>query len=111
MIIWNGWGVLGLIVGFASMLLMQIGVNTAMQDGQYYQSTGWPKCAAFVIAAIIVWPLGRAFNRKRIDRRLVDPETGEDVVLKSGGGHSLFFTPMEYWAIIYVGIGVVLLFV
>jgi hypothetical protein len=111
MIIWNGWGFLVVVIGFACLLVTQLAVNSAMQDDEYYQTTGWPKLVAFVVAAIIIWPIGRALNRKRQERELVDVNTGERVVLSSGGGNSLFFVPMEYWAAIFLVLGVVFLFI
>src|SRR5262249_29792336 len=111
MIIWSGWGFLVAVVGFGCFLLTEIGVGAVMRDDQYYQNNSWPKLVAFLAAAVIVWPLGRALNRRRPGRELIDPKTGGRVVLTSGGGHSLFFIPMEYWAPLLVVLGVVLLFV
>jgi hypothetical protein len=111
MIIWNGWGFLAAVIAFACWLVTEIGVEAAMNDEEYYQNHGWPKLLGFLVAAVIVWPLGRALNRKRPERELVDPQTGERVILKSGGGHTLFFIPIEYWAPIFVVLGVVFLFV
>jgi hypothetical protein len=111
MLVWNGWGFLVAVIGFACLLVTQIVVNSAMQNDEYYQNNGWPKLVGFVVAAIIVWPVGRALNRKGLDRELIDVNTGERVVLSSGGGNSLFFIPMEYWAAIFVVLGVIFLFV
>jgi hypothetical protein len=111
MIIWSGWGFLVAVIGIGCFFVTQLVVNSAMQNDQYYQANGWPKLVAFVVAAIIIWPIGRAFNRKRPERELVDANTGERVVLSSGGGHSLFFIPMEYWAAIFLVLGVIFLFV
>jgi hypothetical protein len=61
------------------------------------------------LAAAIVWPLGRALNR-RTERQLLDPASGRWVVIRSGGGHSLFFLPVQYWAVIYFVLGVICAF-
>jgi hypothetical protein len=53
-------------------------------------------------------PAALCFRR---ERELVDVNTGERVVLSSGGGNSLFFVPMEYWAAIFLVLGVVFLFI
>lgn len=112
MIIWSGKGFLVVVIGFGCLLLTEVLVEGVTKDGQYYQDNGWPKLIAFLIAAVIVWPLGRFFNRKRPDRELIDPKTGERVVLKfSGREHSLFFIPMHYWAPLFVVLGIVFLFV
>jgi hypothetical protein len=57
-----------------------------------------------LIAAGVLWPLGRWMNTTET-RLLVDAQTGEPVELHSGGGHTLFFIPLEYWAFIWPVIG------
>jgi hypothetical protein len=110
MIIWSGWGFLAAVIGFGCLLLTEYSVEAAMQDEQYYQNHGWPKFVGFVVAAVVVWPVGRALNRYQPGRELIDANTGERVVLPaSGGGHTLFFVPMEYWAALFVVIGLVFL--
>ena len=111
MIIWSGWGFLVAVIGFGCLMLSELSVEAAMKDDRYYQEHGWPKLVAFLAAAIIVWPLGRLLNRRRQDRELIDPNTGERVVLQSGGNHSLFFIPIEYWAAVFAALGLVFLFV
>jgi hypothetical protein len=111
MIIWSGWGFLVAIVGIGCLVLTELGVEAAMNDDKFYQNNGWPKLVAFLVAAVIAWPLGRALNRGQSERELIDPNTGERVVMKSGGGHSLFFIPVEYWALVFMVLGIVFLFV
>lgn len=53
-----------------------------------------------LLSAAAVWPLGRWMNRTE-SRHLVDPETGQHVELQTGGGHTLFFIPMQYRAPIW----------
>ncbi|MHB1425365.1 MAG: hypothetical protein ACYC3I_19515 [Gemmataceae bacterium] len=92
------------------MLLMNVAVNAVMQDDGYYQTHGWPKLLGLWIAAAVTWPLGRLMNRHE-EKQLLDPETGDTVIVRSGGGHSLFFIPVEYWAVIFLILGVMFLFV
>jgi hypothetical protein len=110
MIIWSGWGFLAAVIGFGCVLLSEFGVEAAMNDDQYYQNNGWPKLVALLVAAVIVWPIGRTLNRPRPEREITLPNTGERVVVQSGGGHSLFFIPMQYWAPLFVVLGIVGLF-
>jgi hypothetical protein len=110
MVIWTGWGILIGVVGFACLILTQLGVNAAMHDDQFYQSHGWPKLVGLWIAAAVSWPIGRAMNRGE-ERQLLDPESGQPVVVRSGGGHALFFVPVQYWWVIYLILGVVFAFV
>ena len=93
MIIWSGWGILVLVIGFASFLLTQVGVDSMMQDDQYYRTHGWPKLVGFVVAAVLTWLLGHTLNRTR------------------PGRDSLFFIPVQFWAVIFLVLGIVFLFV
>jgi hypothetical protein len=44
----------------------------------------------------VVWWLGRKLNSAP-NRELVDPKTGQRVLLRND--HSLFWIPMQWWAI------------
>jgi hypothetical protein len=109
MIIWSGWGILVGIAGVACLVVTELFVNTAMHNDQFYQTHGWPKMLGLWIAAAVSWPIGRAMNQGD-QRWLVDPETGERVVVRTGGGHSLFFIPVRYWWIVFAVLGVVMTF-
>lgn len=108
MIVWSGFGFLVAVFGFASCLGMEVGVETWLQNDQYYQSHGWPKLLALSIAAAIVWPLGRILNCKTPARSVIDPETGETFVLTTTTRHTFSFIPMEYWAPILVVVGAIM---
>jgi hypothetical protein len=111
MIIWTGWGFIVAVIAIGCLVIAAVVVNAAMADDQYYQNNGWPKLVALFAAAAIAWPVGRALNRKGPERELIDTATGERVVFQSGGGHTFFFIPVEYWSAIFVVLGVVFLFV
>ena len=108
-IIWSGWGIVAGFVGVASLILTQVVINAATNDEQFYAVHGWPKLLSLWVAAVVVWLVGRALNR-RAERRLWDPAMGRWVLVRSGGGHSLFFVPVQYWWIIYVILGAVCAF-
>ena len=110
MIIWSGYGVLVGAIGFACLLAVDAATRIIFGDNQYYQAHGWPKLLAFWIAAAIVWPIGRSVNHVD-ERELVDPKTGERVLFRKGGGHSLFFIPVEYWTYVFVALGIAFFFV
>lgn len=57
-----------------------------------------------LIGAVVLWPLGRWMNTPG-SRTIVDLQTGQLVELPTGGGHTLFFIPMQYWAFIWPLIG------
>jgi hypothetical protein len=107
MIIWSGLGFLVPVIAFACLVACEAGVETWFADDRYYQTHGWPKLAAFVFAALIIWPIGALLER-RGGRTLVDPATGEQV--RIGGDHSCFFIPVKWWPIACVGIGALFLF-
>jgi hypothetical protein len=96
MIIWSGWGFLVLVIGLACFILTEMSVGSLMQDDRYFRAHGWPKFVAGAVAAVLTWFIGRALNRARPGR---------------GGSHSLFFIPMEYWAVLFLALGVLALFV
>jgi hypothetical protein len=107
-IIWKGWGFLVAVIGFGCLLLSELAVEAVLGDSDYYQAHGWPKFAAFAVAAALVWFVSKRLNA-RPAKVLLDPETGRQVILKPS--HSLFFVRMEYWAPIFVVLGIILLFV
>ncbi len=109
MVIWTRWGIVVGLLGFACLILTQLGVNAAMQDGRFYQDHGWPKMLGLWIAAATSWPLGRYMNRDT-ERHLVDPASGQLVAVHSGGGHTLFFVPVQYWWVVFLILGVVFAF-
>jgi hypothetical protein len=108
MIIWNGAGFIVAVITFTSMVLTEQFVENLYQDDKYYQHHGWPKLVAFVAAALVVYPIGRYLNATE-GRVLVDPATGERVVIKSD--HSLFFINVQTWPFVLVLLGFVFLFV
>jgi hypothetical protein len=73
-----------------------------MRDDQYYQTHGWPKMVAFSAAALLTG-LITLWVQSSGRRRLVDPETGEEVYI--GGNDSLFFIPVRHWTWLLVVLG------
>jgi hypothetical protein len=90
-IVWRGWGILALFIAAGCFLTVELAVRALCQEYQYFQNHGWPKALASWIAAAVLWPVGRLMNQDE-------------------GGHDLFFIPVQYWAVIFAVIGVVLLF-
>jgi len=109
MVIWSRWGLLVVVILVAGFVASQVFVSAVFQDQQYYQSHAWPKAAGAWAAAVVLWPLGRYMNRVE-HRQLWDLHANRAVTLRTGGGHTLFFLPMEYWSILCVLLGVALLF-
>jgi hypothetical protein len=109
MIIWSGLGFLVAVIGFGCLLATEALVEAAFHDDRYYQTHGWPKLVAFTFAAVIVGIVGRWLNRRQ-GKVLIDPQTGREVVV-GRGTNTFFFIPMEYWAPIFIVIGIIFLFV
>lgn len=95
MIIWRRKGWLVPVILFISYLMSQIGINSVMGDG-YYQSNEWTKNLALILAALLVALFGYWVNHKK--RETVVDEDGNE---KKSASHTLFFIPVEYWAIIF----------
>ena len=108
MIIWTGWGFLVPVAAFGCLLATEAGVEAAFNDDNYYQSHGWPKLVAFLVAAFFIWIVDLWLSR-RPRRTLIDVDSGEHVTL--GGGDSFFFIPVKWWAPICIICGVVFSFV
>ncbi len=96
MIIWRGWGSLALLIA-ALFQLIGYGIFTlfgldAASDAAKY--TGY---LMFLPAAVVLWIIGKKMNKPIAH---TDQATGKQVISKAR--HSLFFIPIEYWAIIYI---------
>lgn len=106
MVVWRGYGIVVALLAFAALLLTEVTVESVFGDQTYYQSHGWPKFLALVVAAGAVWALARGLQGR--DRIVVDKATGHELVLRDR--HDLFFVPLRYWPgiLVAVGIGVAL---
>lgn len=100
MIIWKGYGLLVAvyaIVGFVIGVLFSSAIET---------DHTWPIALSLSLAAAANY-----FTAKKLESKskiLIDPENGQQVILKRGD--SLFFIPMMYWTFIIAGLAVLLLF-
>lgn len=99
LIVWDGHGYLTAVFTFGTCLAMEIGIEEFMADERFFQDQIWPLPAALALAAIPTAIVGWALNRGGSARRLLDPETGETVVVPRIR-HSFFFIPMEWWGLI-----------
>lgn len=100
LIVWRGFGWLVPIVIFAALILSQLSLDAVYGEG-FYTANAWPKQAAFIVAAFSVGFLGIYLNHSK-RQILIDEETGEPV--GKAPAHSLFFIPIEYWAIIVLAL-------
>ncbi len=100
LVVWRGFGWLVPVVIFAALILSQLSVDAVYGDG-FYTANAWPKQAAFILAAIFVASLGIFLNHTK-RKMLFDEETGE--ALGKAPSHTLFFIPIEYWAVIVLAL-------
>jgi len=99
--VWRDYGYLVVVFYFGALLLTQLVVDHLLGEG-FYSATTWPKDLGVGLGALLCWTVGRWLNSGAgAGRRLVDPETGEEVVLKASR-HEFFFIRVEYWGIIGV---------
>jgi len=102
MIVWRGWGILVIVIAALSQGLVQlIGQSLDLQENILV-------LIGFLLAAPIIWWLGKRFNQPKEQVYIVNKETG--VAVEYTPQHSLFWIKMEYWAIILPAIGVIALF-
>ncbi|GHV61604.1 hypothetical protein FACS1894195_2380 [Bacteroidia bacterium] len=100
MIVWSGRGFLIVLVFIACMFL---GVSIFPKDMADYAFV-----FAGLLSAIFSWFAGIAWNTKN-DRVVTDDKTGQKILIK-GGGHNLFWIPMQYWGIILTVLSIIILF-
>jgi len=90
MVVWTGAGVLVLLIGIVSWV-----IGTAVGGDQYGIVGGG---FGLMVGAAGIWFLGKRLNDPAKARILVDPQTGEPVLLQRT--HTLFWVRMEIWAVI-----------
>ena len=104
MIIWSGLGFLVAVIGFASLILTEFVSEKVTGDDQFYQEHGWVILVGMLLAAGLTYGLHRLLLQK--GRVVIDKETGQEIVLRSS--HSLFFIPVKWWPVVFIGLGVVI---
>ena len=102
MIIWSGLGILVPVIAGICLFVMNAIVGSVTFDSQ-----GWPKTIALLIAAGIISLVGYKI-RQQPGRVVIDTKTGRELTLKRRD--SVFFVPVLYWGPILAGIGLILLF-
>jgi hypothetical protein len=96
MIVWKGWGLMALLIP----LLCTIFVGTAVDSiygVDFYKNSDWAMPLILGLSSIIVFYLGYKLNNKP-GRIVIDIETNKTIELKNT--HSMFWIPLQYWAVI-----------
>ncbi|KQN03852.1 hypothetical protein [Sphingomonas sp. Leaf25] len=103
-IIWSGWGALTIVI-VAAVTIVVGAIGQLLLT-----AIGYPDWAFVAVsiglfsAAAVNWIVGRRMNAAP-PRELVDPATGERVVLTRT--HRLFWIRMEYWSFLVALLGFV----
>lgn len=97
------WSRYGFLVGVLFVLAVFINLMLADWTGQKENAFG------FYLSAIACWFLGRRLNSdESCFRSLVDPKTGEQVVITN---YSTFmFVKMQWWAFAFLAFGLMITF-
>lgn len=95
-VIWRGFGWLVPIVFIAMLIATQMGVDAIFGVDDYYKDYDWPFYAAIGLSSMILAAVGFYLNYvKRVIS--VNEITGKK---KKSPSHSLFFIPIEIWALL-----------
>ncbi len=108
MIVWQGFGFIVGVIGMGFLVLAEYITRTVTKNEFYFNQHGWIKTVAFLLAAGVVWLVARHYD-SRPGKVVIEKGTGKEITLRRQ--HSLFFVPMKFWTYIYVGLGVLFLFV
>ncbi len=107
MVIWTRLGILALLIpGVIIFLLTTFVPPSVPNDPDSVSETNRKATAVgFLAGAVVVWFVGRWLNRDSVDTPY-DPQTGRANKEMISKPHSMFLMPMEYWAILWVILGV-----
>ena len=94
-IAWRGLGWSVLLIFAISLLVTQFSVSAIYGD-TYWAEHSWPSIVAIIVASILIGIVGYFLNYKK-RTVLINEETGEK---EKSPSHTLFFIPIEFWAII-----------
>ena len=102
MIFWRGYGLLGLLIPIIVFVLLGlIGKIIFGLEGDFSMNKLFLFIYTF-LSSVSIWKVGKKLN-SRNPKVLIDPETGEEVLLKTT--HTLMFINLEYWAFIFAVLG------
>ena len=88
-IIWQGHGYLAVLIPVINILLFSL-FKSVLSESLF--NIGLFICTG--VSSYLLWIIGKRLNRRR---RLIDPKTNKEVILKHY--HSLFFVKLEYYGL------------
>jgi len=93
--VWRGFGWAVPVIAVASFVLVLIMAQSALGD-DYTGQKEWMSFLAVAVGAGLIAALGYFLNYKK-RKIFVDQETGK---IEKSDSHTLFFIPIEFWAVI-----------
>jgi hypothetical protein len=124
MIIHRGRGALIAIITFLCLLAAEAFTRIRFHDNGYYQQHPWPKLAACLLAAALVWWLSPRRDQAAAARPdqpwqisqnqgspAIEPEASGFKFTLFRDSDSLFLIPVKYWPALLCVLGVVFYFV
>ncbi|MES3020619.1 MAG: hypothetical protein V4857_03435 [Pseudomonadota bacterium] len=106
MVIWQGAGIIGIIIPVIFCLLGNLGLDLVMGSG-YYSSHKWAPTLFLGLSAAAIWVIGYGISKIPGEHQ-VDPVTKKYVLVKPS--HTLFFMPLQYFAFVVAAFAVWMLF-
>ncbi|MFL9923062.1 hypothetical protein PQR62_02205 [Herbaspirillum lusitanum] len=105
-IIWQGFGFLGLLIPFLMSLIAQLATDSIYEKGFY---SGHPliSVAVLFISAAVVWLVGVKLNSGP-SRLLVDPKTGQQFDFKKK--HTMFWIPLQWFSTVVAALALLVAF-
>lgn len=105
-IIWKGAGALVIIFGIIAAVLANVAGSVVFNQDNYFSTHSWIQASTLAFAGVLSWFTGRFLNC-RPGRPVIDKQTGQTILEKPN--HHLMFVKMEYWGLIYLVIGILVL--
>lgn len=97
MVFWRGWGIIGILFPIlVSGILAALGLSD--------ENSKWFYFIGLTLSAIPVWFIGKRLNKDK-DEVFMNERTGQQ--FKLGNRHTLFFIPLQYFAVLYPLLGIV----
>ena len=91
-----------MIVG-AVFIAVVYAVDAITKNDSYCSSHYWPKALAMILAAIIIWFLGRFVRNKKF----CVGKDAEGKKVYAVQRHALYLLSFEYWAFVLIALGIV----
>ena len=109
LLIWQRFGFLVPVIGFGSLVLTQLLVDTALGKNRYENDSALYAGIALFVASGLTYLLNLFLSPREQPRKLLDPVTQQTVLVKRTS--TFFFVPVVYWSYLFAGLAVLSLVV